>query len=168
MGTQPQIFTHVCCNQMAAGIKMPAGMKIGLGPDDIVLDGDPAPPSTKRWQSSFPNFGRCLLWPNGWMDQDSTWHGGGPWSKPHFARWGPSSPRKKGGRVPQFLAHFYCGQTVGCIKMPLGIKAGLSPGNCVLDGDPDPPPLMVHSHQFSANVCRSQTAGWTKCHLVWR
>jgi len=26
----------------------------------------------------------------------------------------------------------------GCIKMPLGIELGLSPGNFVLDGDPAP------------------------------
>jgi len=24
------------------------------------------------------------------------------------------------------LAHFYCGQTAGCIKMPLGMEIGLS------------------------------------------
>ena len=47
-----------------------------------------------------PIFGPRLLWPNGWMDQDGTWHGGGPWSKPHCVRWGTSSPPKKGGRAP--------------------------------------------------------------------
>ena len=90
---------------------MPLGTEVGLGPDDIVLDGDPAPPSPKRGQSPFPNFrpcqtagwikvalgievglgpahivldgdtaplppkrdrapnfGPCLLWPNGWLD----------------------------------------------------------------------------------------------------
>jgi len=29
---------------MAAWIKMPLGMEVGLGPGDFVLDGDPAPP----------------------------------------------------------------------------------------------------------------------------
>ena len=60
----------------------------------------------------------------------------------------PSLPNK-GGRAPsQFLAHFYCAQTAGCIKMPLGMEVGLSPGEFVLDGDParlpkrgaEPPP----------------------------
>ena len=37
---------------------------------------------------------------------------------------------------PQFSAHFYRGQTAGCIKMPLGIDVGLSPWDFVLDGDP--------------------------------
>jgi len=29
----------------------------------------------------------------------------------------------------------YCGQTIGWIKMPLGMEVGLGPGNIVLDGD---------------------------------
>ena len=77
-----------------------------------------------------PNFfGPCLLWPNGWMDQDGTWHGGGSWSRPHGATWGPSSHPQRRGHSPQFSAHFYCGQTAGCIKMPLGIEVGLSLGD---------------------------------------
>jgi len=32
--------------QTAGWIKMPLGMKVGLGPGDIMLDGDPAPPNT--------------------------------------------------------------------------------------------------------------------------
>ena len=26
-------------------------------------------------------FGPCLLWPNGWMDQDATWYEGRPWPR---------------------------------------------------------------------------------------
>ena len=33
----------------------------------------------------------------------------------------------------------YCGQMVGWIKMPLGTKVGLGPGNIVLDADSAPP-----------------------------
>ena len=51
-----------------------------------------------------------VLWPNGWMDQDETWHAGRPVSRPHCVRWGPSPPQR--GAVPQFSAHVYCGQTV--------------------------------------------------------
>jgi len=32
----------------------------------------------------------------------------------------------------------YCGQTVGWIKMKLGMEVGLGPGHIVLDGDPVP------------------------------
>jgi len=33
----------------------------------------------------------------------------------------------------------YCGQTVGWIKMPLGVEVGLSPGHIMLDQDPAAP-----------------------------
>ena len=47
---------------------------------------------------------------------------------------------------PQLSAHFYCGQTAACIKMPLGIDLGLGPGDFVLDGDPAPPPQKGDSN----------------------
>ena len=43
-GHSPPILAHVCCGQTAGWIKMPLGTEVGLGPGDIVLDGDPAPP----------------------------------------------------------------------------------------------------------------------------
>jgi len=50
-GAQPPIFGPcLLCTE------------VGLGPDHIVLDGDPAP-HLKGAQS--PLFGLCLLWPNG-------------------------------------------------------------------------------------------------------
>ena len=55
----------------------------------------------------------------------------------------PASPPKVGvgGRAPpQFSVHFYCGQTAGSIKMPLGIEVGLSTRDSVLHGDPAPRP----------------------------
>jgi len=49
----------------------------------------------------------------------------------------PAPLPKKGGTAPsQFSAHFYCGQTAGC--MPLIMEVGLGPGHIVLDGDPAP------------------------------
>ena len=42
------------------------------------------------------------LWPNSWMDQDVIWHGGGPWSRPHCAKWESNSLPKIGGRAPNF------------------------------------------------------------------
>jgi len=91
-GAQPssKFLAHVCCGQMAGWIKMPLGREVGLGPSDIALDGDPAP-LPKRGQSP-PILGPCLLWQNGWMHQDGTWHGGRPRPRPHCIRWGPSSP----------------------------------------------------------------------------
>jgi len=69
MGTHPppqkggraaQFSAHVYCGQTAAWIKVPHGMEIGLGPDDIVLDGDPATTSPKRERSSLPQFSAHL------------------------------------------------------------------------------------------------------------
>ena len=46
------------------------------------------------------------MWPNGWMDQDGTYHRGGAWSRPHCAKWGPSSPpQKREESSPHFSAH---------------------------------------------------------------
>jgi len=76
----PQYSAHVYCGKTAAWIKMPLGTEVDLRPDDIVLDGDPAPLPQMGAESPPAIFGPCLLWPNGWHDQDDTWHGGGPWS----------------------------------------------------------------------------------------
>ena len=117
-GGAAQFLAHVYCGQTAGCIKMPLGMEKGLSPGDFVFDGDPAP-LPKRGPKI---FSPCLLWPNGWMDQDGTWHGGRPQPRRLCVRWGTQSPPQKGAEPPpQFSAHFYCGQTAGCIKMPLGM-----------------------------------------------
>ena len=96
--TPRQFSTLVRCGPTAGWIKMPLGTEIGFGPGDTVLDGNPAPP--KRGTTAI--FGGYLLLPNGWMDQDSTWHGCRPRPRPHCARWGPSSPQN--GAVPPIFA----------------------------------------------------------------
>jgi len=85
----------------------------------------------------------------------------------HIVLDGDPAPLPKRGRSPppQFSAHFYCGQTVGCIKMLLGTEVGLSPGDFVLDGDPVPSPKRGRNPQFSAHVYCGQTAGWIKMAL---
>jgi len=89
---------HVYCGQMAGWIKMPLGWEVCISPSDIVLDGDPAPLPQNGAEP--PIFGAHLLWPNGWMDQDATWHGGRSRPMPHCTRWGPSSPSPKRGQNP--------------------------------------------------------------------
>jgi len=59
----------------------------------------------------------------------------------------------------------YCGQTVGWIKMKLGLQVGLGPEHTVLDRDPAPLPKGGQSPQFSAHVYCGQTAGWIKMPL---
>jgi len=45
--------TLVYCGQTVGWIKFKLGKEVGLGPDHILLDGDPGPPSQKRHS---PNF----------------------------------------------------------------------------------------------------------------
>jgi len=100
--TVPQFSAHICGGQMAAWIKMPLSMEVGLGPDDIVLDGDPGP-RPQKWGSASPSiFGPFLLWPNGWMHQDATWYGDRPQPRRLCVRWEPSPPYPKRGGAPNF------------------------------------------------------------------
>jgi len=103
--------TLAYCGQTVGWIKIRLGTEVGLGSGRTVLGGDPAPPF-QRGTSPSPRFGPCLLWPNGWLDQDATWYGGRHWPGPHCVKWGPSPPPKKKGHSPQFSAHVYCGLTV--------------------------------------------------------
>jgi len=89
--TPTQFLAHVYCGQTARWIKMPLVTEVNLGPGDVVLDGVAAP--SKRGTAP-PVFHSCLLWPNGWMDEDTTWYGSRPRYRPHCVRRGPSSPRK--------------------------------------------------------------------------
>ena len=161
---------------------MPHGREIGLGPKDIVLDGDPAP---KKGADPPTIFGPCLLWPNGWIEQDGTWRGGRPQHRLLCVRWGPSPPTRKGAEPPKFSAHVCCGQTAEWIKMALGVEVGLNPGDFVIDGDIAPSPIVGkfllwpngwmhhdttwyggrHSPPFLANVRCGQTTGCTKMAL---
>jgi len=89
-GRSPTRFSaHVYCGQTAAWIKTPLGTEVGLGLRDIVFDVDPATPR-KRAHPPHPIFGPCLLWPNGWMDEDAAWHGRRPQPRPHCTGRGPS------------------------------------------------------------------------------
>jgi len=63
-----------------------------------VFDEDPAPPEKRH--SPPPNFGQCLLWPNGWMDEDATWYGSRPRPRPYCVRRGPRSSPQKGVQQP--------------------------------------------------------------------
>jgi len=71
---------------------------------------------------------------------------------------------KKGGGAPKFLAHFYCGQTAGWIKMVLGMEIGLSPGDFVLNGDPARPlnfrPLFIIVIVISLEHCTGVRRYW--------
>ena len=120
-------------------MKLAPGMEVGLGPGHIVLHGDPFPLPQKGGRAPPPIFGPYLMRPNGWMDEAGTWHRGRPEPRRLCVGWGPSPLPPKAGEAPPsppFSAHFYCGQTAACIKIPLGMELGLGPGDFVLDGNP--------------------------------
>ena len=72
--------TLVYCGQTVGWIKMKLCMQVGLGPSHTVRLG-PSSGHEKGHSSplTFEIYSPCLLWPNGWMDQDETWYGGRPW-----------------------------------------------------------------------------------------
>ena len=72
-------------------------------------------------------------------------------------------------RCPVLSVTFvYCGQTLGRIKIKLGMRVGLGPGHTELDGNPATPPPKGHSPQFSTHICCGQRPEGSRCHLVWR
>jgi len=73
-------------------------------------------------QSSPSIFGPCLLWPNGWMDQDATWYGDRPRSRRHCVSWATQfSPRKGHTPTPLFGA---------CLLWPEGRPCQLLLSTC--------------------------------------
>jgi len=158
----------VHCGQTIGWIKMKLGMQVGLGPGHIVLDGDQLPSPKGH---SPPIFGPYLLRLNGCMDQDATWFGGRPRPSRLCVRLEPRSPLQKGGGAPQILAHVYCGQTAGWIKMALGMEVGLRSGEFVLDGDPASPPQKRQRSSlpnFRPISIVAKRLDASRCHLVWR
>jgi len=50
----------------------------------------------------------------------------------------PATPIKRAHPPHEILAHVYCGQMAGWMKMPLGTEVDLGPGHIVLDQVPAP------------------------------
>jgi len=91
----PQFSAHVYCSQTAGWIRMPLGTEVGLGYRRRCYMGTQLPLTGAR----LPVFGPCLLWPNGWMDEDATCYGSRRRPRPHCVRRGPSSPRANRGHI---------------------------------------------------------------------
>jgi len=61
-----------------------------------------------------------------------------------------------------------CGQTVGWIKMKLGVQIGLGPGHFVLGGDPAPLPQRGTAPNFRSVSVVAKLLDGLRCHVVWR
>ena len=57
----------------------------------------------------------------------------------------------------------YCGQTVGWIKVLLGMEVGIDPSDTVLDGDPASHRKGHSSPLFDHDYCDQTVAGPSKC-----
>ena len=68
----------------------------------------------------------------------------------------------------QCVAHLYCDQTAGWMKLVLGMIVGLSPGDFVLDGEPPPSPKRGGGPlpNFGPNSIVAKWLDASRCHLV--
>jgi len=111
-----------------------------------------------------------ILWPNGWTDQDETWHAGRPRPRPHCVRWGPRCLSPKRGHSPQFSAHVYCAQKAawmdqyatwyGCRPQPKRHCARLRPSSS--------PPKGGKAPNFQPIPIVANRLHGSRCHLVGR
>jgi len=62
----------------------------------------------------------------------------------------------------------YCSQTVGWIKMKLGVQVGLGPGHIVVDRDAAPPPQRGRAPNFRPISVVATWLDGSRCHLVGR
>jgi len=62
----------------------------------------------------------------------------------------------------------YCGQTVGWIKMKLGMQVALDPGHIVLDGAQLPSPKWHSRPNFRPMSVVAKRLDGSRCHLVRR
>ena len=82
-----------------------------------------------------------------------------------------AAPRTGGTpTTTQFLAHVYCGQTAGWIKMSVGTEVGLGPGDIVLDSKPALPPRkggVAHDSRPIIGSYLSRANGWMDQDATW-
>ena len=172
MGTQPlsperglwakppsQFLAHFHCGQTAGYTKygarpQPRGLCVRWGHSPLPKNG-----------RSPPIFGPCLSWPNGWIDQDGTWHGAGL-VPGHIVLDGEPAPRPPNrGQNPPILGSFLWSPN-GWMNQDGTWHGGgpWSKPHCTRWG-PIPTPKKGQSPQFSAHFYCRQTAGWIKMAL---
>jgi len=103
-----------------------------------------------------------VLWPNGWMDQDETWHSGRPRPWTHCVRWGPNSPCPKRTEPPIFGPYLL--RPNGYMDQDATWYGGRPwPKRLYVTWGPRSPPQKDGgAPKFSAHVYCGQRAGWTK------
>jgi len=74
-------------------------------------------------------------------------------------------PEKRAQPPTQFLAHIYCGQMAGWIKMPLGMEVNLGKGDTVSVGRSSPPPKRGTAPSFRPMCIVAKQLDGTEVHL---
>jgi len=117
-------------------------------------------------------FGPCLLWPNGWMDEAGTWHGGRPQPRQLCVRWEPAPRFPKIGR--SLLPNFRPISTVpnGWMRQDATwYEHRPQPRGLCIRWGPNPPPQRggrlrpPPQKKKSTDVYCGQMAGWVKMAL---
>jgi len=95
----PNVSSRKQSRAIAHGIEFSDAKDLGE-----ILRGWPKRGAKYRWGTlKSANFGQHLaLWQNGWMDQDTTWYGGKPPTRPDCIRWDPAPPWKGANNLPTF------------------------------------------------------------------
>jgi len=104
------------------------------------------------------------LRPNGWTDQDETWHAGRPRPWPYCVRWGPNSPSPK-GHSPHPIFGPYLLRPNGCIDQDATWYGGRPRlGRHVLNGNPARPlnfrPMFIIVIVIPLKHCRGVRRYW--------
>ena len=105
-----------------------------------------------------------VLSPNGWMDQDETWHAG------HIVLDGDPAPPPPKGHSPPIFGPYLLWPN-GCMDQDATWYGGRPRSRrlCVRCGPRSTSPKEVGTpHFFSAHIYCGQTAGWIKMHLTRR
>ena len=147
---------------------MSLGMALDLGPGDFVLDGDPVANSPKSGGQTPQIFGPCLLWPNGWMDEAGTWHGGMPQPRRLCVRWGPSTTRKRGRSPSPIFGPFLLWPNAWMHQDATWYGCRPQPRDFVLVGEPVPPPRQGGGapRNFRPMFIVVKRLDGSKCNLV--
>jgi len=152
---------------MAGWIKMALAMEVGLGLVHIVLDGDRAPHPKKGGRAPLPIFGPSLLWPNGWMQQGATWHGGRPQPR-RLCKMGTQPPTPKGAEP-----HPIFGPSLlwlnGCMDQDATWYGGRPQPmrHCVRCGPSSPQKKRAHPLPPNFGPCLLWPIGWMDEDAAW-
>jgi len=108
-----------------------------------------------------------VLWPNGWTNQDETWHADRPWPWPHCLRWRPSSPSHKGAQPPPMFGPFLLWPNGWMHQDATWYGGRPQPSGLCSMGTQPPSPKTGQSIFWPSSIADKQLHR-SRCHLVWR